>query len=194
MDKLNLHFKNKAKPFPGCFLISDPFENDVFFERSVVFLCEHNEEGSFGFVLNNSLDLFLNVLLNADEFPKEPVCIGGPVAGNQLFYLHDAQETGIESLDCNNGVYFSGDLENLKAYLHPEKTLPFRTKFFVGYSGWSAGQLESEIASLAWIVAENIPTDLIFEKETATLWKKCMDLQGPKFSMIAKFPKNPQEN
>jgi len=194
LDKLNLHFKNKEKPYSGCFLISDPFENDAFFERSVVFLCEHNDEGSFGFVLNNPLDLGLSTLLNSDEFPEDPVYVGGPVAGNQLFYLHDAKEPMGECFDCENGIYFSGDIDNLKEQFVRYKGLPFHTKFFIGYSGWSAGQLEGEIESLAWIVAKNIPMDFIFEKETARLWGKCMELQGPKFSMIAKFPKNPQEN
>ena len=80
---------NNLPPEKGKILISEPFLNDLYFQRSVVLLIEHNENGSMGFVLNKKTDLWLNDLLDGlDHLPRIPVYLGGPVSFDRLFFIH----------------------------------------------------------------------------------------------------------
>ena len=85
---IDITFKNKIPPQKGRILISDPFLGDDYFERSVVYLCEHNQEGSFGFVLNNLVEINLNDL--NDQFPEitTKISTGGPVETESMFFIH----------------------------------------------------------------------------------------------------------
>ena len=178
----------------GGFLLSDPFQGDPFFERSVVYLCQHDSEGTFGFVLNNPLALNLHDIIERQDLKDQALYIGGPVAKNQLFFLHNLGDTIENSLACGPGVYFSGDFDSLATYLDSNGYDSIQLKFFVGYSGWDENQLDEEIKEHSWIAANNIPLSFVFEENHQTLWKACMELQGSKFKMIANFPKNPNEN
>lgn len=167
---------------------------DPFFERSVVYLCQHDADGTFGFVLNNPLGLNLHDVLDQHETKDHVLFIGGPVAKNQLFFLHNLGDEINQSLKCGKNIYFSGDFDALTEYvqIHGEKDL--KIKFFVGYSGWDENQLQDEINEHSWIAANNIPETYVFRTDHKGIWKACMELQGSKFKMIAKFPKNPNDN
>ena len=194
MKKTSLIFENNEEPMTGGFLLSDPFQGDPFFERAVVYLCQHNADGTFGFVLNNPLALNLHDIIDRKDIIDHALFIGGPVAKNQLFFLHNLGDNVSNSLDCGNDIYFSGDFDSLIEYLELNGYESIRLKFFVGYSGWDGQQLEEEIKEHSWIAANNIPKHLVFESKYDTLWKTCMGLQGSKFKTIANFPKNPNEN
>jgi putative transcriptional regulator len=88
MKKLDFSFKNNEPTVKGSILISDPFSDDVYFGRSVVLICEHNEEGTFGFVLNNYIDVDLHQL--DESFPdiQAKISFGGPVSKENLYYIH----------------------------------------------------------------------------------------------------------
>lgn len=195
MEKLNLPFKNNQEVTQGCFLLSDPFQQDPHFERSVVFICEHNENGTFGFVLNNYIDLNLDAVLDNPLLLNHKLSIGGPVSNEHLYFLHGFGNLISDSLECKKGVSFSGNYNALVEYGSKIKeTFDNKIRFFIGYSGWDPGQLQQEMSDHSWIAVDNIPSTYIFEFPNERLWEKCMELQGPKFSMISKFPKNPQEN
>ncbi len=194
MKKTSLIFENSEEPMAGGFLLSDPFQGDPFFERSVVYLCQHDAEGTFGFVLNNPLALNLHDIVERQDLKDHALFIGGPVAKNQLFFLHNLGDTIANSLPCGQDIYFSGDFDSLVEYLDANGYDAIQLKFFVGYSGWDENQLEEEIKEHSWIAANNIPLSFVFEENHKTLWKACMELQGSKFKMIANFPKNPNEN
>ena len=194
MKKTSLIFENSEEPRAGGFLLSDPFQGDPFFERSVVYLCQHDSDGTFGFVLNNPLALNLHDIIDRQDLVDQSLFIGGPVAKNQLFFLHNLGETIANSLACGHDIYFSGDFDSLIEYLDSNGYDAIKLKFFVGYSGWDENQLEEEIKEHSWIAANNIPSSYVFEENQTALWKSCMELQGTKFKMIANFPKNPNEN
>ncbi len=194
MKKTSLIFEHTEKPKAGGFLLSDPFQGDPFFERAVVYLCQHDSEGTFGFVLNHPLALNLHDIIEREDLKDQALFVGGPVAKNQLFFLHNVGDSIANSLSCGNDIYFSGDFDGLVEYLEINGYESIQLKFFVGYSGWDEQQLEEEIKEHSWIAANNIPTHLVFESTYETLWKICMELQGSKFKMIANFPKNPSEN
>jgi putative transcriptional regulator len=194
VKKTSLLFENNEEPMAGGFLLSDPFQGDPFFERSVVYLCQHDSDGTFGFVLNNPLALNLHDIIERQDLKDQSLFIGGPVAKNQLFFLHNLGESIANSLACGHDIYFSGDFDSLIEYLDLNGYDAIKLKFFVGYSGWDENQLEEEIKEHSWIAANNIPLSFVFEENHQTLWKSCMELQGSKFKMIANFPKNPNEN
>ena len=192
--KTSFLFENHEEPAAGGYLLSDPFMGDPYFERSVVYLCQHDSEGTFGMVLNNPLGLHLNDVIDNPFTGDFPLFIGGPVSRNQLFFLHDQGDQIEGSLPVSDGLAFSGDFDALVDYRSSKKNLKMKLKFFVGYSGWDEGQLEREIKEHSWIAVSNIPSTYPFSPNTHKLWTACMELQGPKFKTISRFPKNPNEN
>ena len=100
-------------PGPGILLIADPFLKDPNFLRTVVFLCEHKEEGSFGFVLNRQYENTLNELIpELDEF-KLPVFYGGPVQQDTIHFLHQYPEEIPGGIEVLKGVWWGGDFDKL---------------------------------------------------------------------------------
>jgi putative transcriptional regulator len=193
MKKLDFSFKNNEPTKKGSLLISDPFSDDVYFGRSVVLICEHNEEGTFGFVLTNFIDIDLHQL--DENFPdiNARVSFGGPVSKENLYYIHTFPDIK-NTLEIREALYYGGDFdevcEQIKTTTNPNQ----RIRFFIGYSGWSAGQLEDEIKSESWITANNIETSLILNTAIENLWKVCLENQGKRFKLMANFPRNPMDN
>lgn len=191
---LDISFKNSLPPRKGRVLISDPFVGDEYFERSVVYLCEHSEEGSFGFVLNN----FMNVNLRElnEQFPDIDVDIstGGPVETESMFFIHTLGEKLNESLPLDSGIFIGGDFEQLYSVLEEHHILDNQIRFFLGYSGWGAGQLEQEIAENGWVVAEVADAREVMAVQQPDTWKYFMNKLGNKYKMMTGFPIDPNEN
>ena len=118
---------------------------DPNFDRSVVLLTEHNEEGSLGFVLNQPTDISLNALL--PDFPEFPASVfnGGPVEKDHLYYVHSREDLIPESQKIRDGLYWGGEFDALKEQVLSGTLCPQDIHFYLGYSGWSLGQLHEEI-------------------------------------------------
>jgi putative transcriptional regulator len=191
MKQLDFSFKNKLRPRQGVLLLSDPFLKEDYFTRSVVLLCEHNENGSFGLVLNNYIDIKLHQL--DSNFPESDnaVSIGGPVDEQSIYYLHSFGDSITDSLFVDDHISFGGDFEQIKNSLvaYPSG----KVLFFLGYSGWSPGQLNEELALNSWLIVNNIPLTEVYNQHT-DLWKYCMEKQGEQFRVMSNFPINPQSN
>jgi putative transcriptional regulator len=194
MKKLDLSFKNNCKATQGCLLLSDPFINDPYFTRVAILLCRHNKKETFGFVLNNFIELDLQKI--GDIFGETPtkISIGGPVEPGNLFYIHTLgnKMKGAENILGN--LYFGGDFESLIDLVHKEPDLMKEIRFFIGYSGWDYKQLEDEMKEHAWVAVNNITENEILSSRSADFWKECMIKQGPKFHMISQFPLDPKDN
>ena len=190
--KETIDFVNGILPSKGSVLLSEPFLQDPHFERSVVLMCEHSDAESFGFVLNHLSAVQLHDLM--DIAPKEiPVFIGGPVANNSLFYLHTIP--GIDSSDeILPGLFYGGDLAELIETLEADPLNLKKMRFFLGYSGWSKGQLAQEIKERSWISTTNLSLETLFSTTINTLWKTCMSYQGDQFITFSIFPKNITDN
>lgn len=191
---LDIAFKNQLAPKKGRILISDPFEGDAYFERSVVYLCEHSNEGSFGFVLNNLVEVNLHDL--NERFPSIPLKIstGGPVEIENLFFIHTLGETLNDSFEIGNNLWIGGDFEQLYGLITEDHIQQHQIRFFLGYSGWSTGQLAREIEENAWVVAEIDSATEIMQFEQEDPWRYFMRKMGRKYEMMTEFPKNPMEN
>lgn len=191
---LDISFSNRLLPRKGRVLLSDPFMGDEYFERSVVYLCEHSEEGSFGFVLNNFIDVPLQQL--NENFPDlvSKVSIGGPVEKETMYFIHSMKEVLNDSISIDNGVYIGGDFEQLYSVIKSEHLEQNKIRFFLGYSGWDAGQLALEIKENAWIVSTVESPDEIMNVNEPDLWKYFMNKMGRKYQIISQFPIDPSEN
>jgi putative transcriptional regulator len=190
--KDTIDFVNGILPSKGSVLLSEPFLQDPHFERSVVLMCEHSDAESFGFVLNHLSAVQLHDLM--DIAPKEiPIFIGGPVANNSLFYLHTIP--GIESSEeILPGLFYGGDLAELIETMEADPSNLKKMRFFLGYSGWSKGQLAQEIKERSWISTNNLSLETLFSTPIKTLWKTCMSHQGDPFITFSIFPKNIADN
>lgn len=191
---LDISFKNELAPKKGRILLSDPFVGDDYFERSVVFLCEHTKEGSFGFVINKYVDIDINDL-NPD-FPtiKIKMSLGGPVENESLYFLHTLGNTLNESIELKNGIYIGGDFDQLTKVITATHFLENKIRFFLGYSGWESKQLEDEIKDHAWIVSEIDDIQEIMNTSIKDPWKYFMSKLGYKYKLLADSPINPSDN
>ena len=194
MGELDLKFENKRKIRKGRVLISDPFSDDEYFGRSVVYLCEHNEEGSFGFVLNNYIDLKITEV--AKNFPdlNTKVSIGGPVKTDNIYFIHTLGKVIPDTQHIEDGIYLGGDYDTLLSMIEDKKVTSKDVRFFLGYAGWKNGQLQEELKSHAWIVGAVINNAEIMDVNVNDLWNHYMRRQGKKYDILARFPKDIQVN
>ncbi len=190
---IDLSPSNNQVPERGSVLLSEPFIEDPFFKRTVVLLCEHNEEGSFGFVLNNYIDIELDQIV--EEFPHIPysISVGGPVKNTNLFYIHTLGDLIPESALVMDGLYFGGDFEVLKSKLINEEVSLKDVRFFIGYSGWLPKQLNEELKHKSWFVTK-VNKTTIMNTEDKNLWKSIMQNLGMKGKLVANFPIDPELN
>lgn len=174
-------------------LISEPYLPDPNFERTIVLLCEHNEDGSFGFVLNKPSDAAVDeILQNIQNYPGK-VYIGGPVQQDTLHFIHRHAEL-IDSVEIARGIYWGGNFQRLLLLLQTKQVLPEDIKFFIGYSGWSEGQLEEELEDNSWIVSDQVTKELIFDTPPKEMWQKVLKNMGGKFSVFSNYPEDPRQN
>ena len=160
---------------------------DMNFKRSAVLLCEHNEEGSLGFILNKRLEMRVDELIaDFPEFDAE-VFFGGPVQTDTIHYVHNVGELLEESMMVAEGVFWGGNFEKLKFLITSQLIKPENIRFFVGYSGWSEGQLLDELTYGSWVVAE-MDTNYLFKSKPEDLWQQIMGNKGDTYSVIAQMP------
>jgi len=186
-------YSSKLKPEKGKLLLSEPFLPDPNFDRTVVLLCEHNEEGSFGFVLNKESEVSLNDIMEDIQGFDQSVYVGGPVQHNTLHYIHrfPSLEGAIEIV---NGLYWGGDFDQLVSLIDTHQVEQRDIRFFVGYSGWDKGQLEEELKLKSWIVANLNNPEIIFESGQYDMWKRVLREMGGKFNVYSNYPSDPRLN
>lgn len=185
---IDFSFKNKRKPRIGRVLLSDPFSKDAYFSRSVVYLCEHNSQGTLGFVLTNYLDI--NLAEVANNFPQtaSKVSLGGPVQAENIFFIHTLGDKIPNSIAIDDGIFIGGDYDIMKELIHKNLIKETEVRFFLGYSGWTPGQLEDEIEINSWIVAPVLSPLEIMDTSIEDTWHKFMKREGKKYDVLSKSP------
>ena len=181
------------QPGPGILLIADPFLKDPNFLRTVVFLCEHKAEGSFGFVLNRKYENTLDELIPGMEELKLPVFYGGPVQLDTIHFLHQYRDEIPGSEEVIKGVYWGGDFEKVVEMLKDGTAHPDKIRFYIGYSGWSDGQLNTELEEKSWLTVAGT-RKLIFHRNYEEIWKDSLKQLGGDYEMMINFPIDPQLN
>jgi putative transcriptional regulator len=186
----------KFKPEQGKLLLSEPFSQDPNFKRTVVLLASYSEEGSVGFVLNRPMELRLEQILDDFEASKLPIWDGGPVQRDSLFYIHTLGDVIPDSIRITDDLYWNGNFETVKALIKANKLAENEIRLFIGYSGWSAQQLENEIQNNSWLVAPaTVEVVMNAGKDTdEKFWKEIVKGMGKDYSILANFPENPLWN
>lgn len=187
-------FKNIEQPQKGDLLLSEPFLPDQHFDRTVILLCEHNEEGSFGFVLNKLSLLKVDEVLQEVEPFKADLFVGGPVQQNTLHFIHDIDELKASGQKIQDGLYWGGSFEMLQKLMQSGELDNQKSRFFVGYSGWSEDQLQEEIDHNTWIIARGVHPSYVFNSPPETLWKNILEKMGGRFKIYANYPSDPNLN
>src|SRR5262249_35796137 len=142
----------------GTLLVATPEIDTGIFFRAVVLVCEHNPNGTFGLVINKSLELDLpEEIININNLanPNVAVRAGGPVQTNQMLLLPNSATIPQQTLQICDGVFLGGDLQFLQDVLMDEKGP--RINLCFGYSGWTAGQLEREFLDGHWLLHPAVP-------------------------------------
>ena len=177
----------------GEILIADPFLRDPNFMRTVVFICEHQESGSFGFVLNKKYEQVLGDLISDLEGNDFPVYYGGPVQLDTVHFLHQRPELISGGLEVTDGIYWGGDFADVAELIKQNRLREIDIRFFIGYSGWSEGQLEEEMKTKSWITSHGT-RPLIFPKNVDNTWKEALRQLGGEYEQMVNYPIDPQLN
>ncbi|WP_370303599.1 YqgE/AlgH family protein [Pseudooceanicola sp.] len=167
----------------GKLLIAMPGMGDPRFERSVVFVCDHNRKGAMGLIVNKPAqdvrlaDLFEQLSIQAETASGDgPVYFGGPVEGSRGFVLHSGDYSSkIQSLAIGDEFCMTATLDILEDIA--SGTGPERALMMLGYSGWGPGQLESEIAATGWLTAE-AEAALVYDLEDSEKWGAALHSRG----------------
>ena len=182
-----------VSPAPGILLIADPFLKDPHFMRTVIFICEHQEEGSFGFVLNKQFEQTLDELMMGFEGFPIPIYYGGPVQMDTIHFLHQYPEQVPGGHEVMQGIYWGGDFEKLSEMVKNHKVDFNKVRFFIGYSGWSNGQLSNELKEKTWLTVAST-RELIFHQQPDNIRKDSLKHLGGDYEMMINFPIDPQLN
>lgn len=176
----------------GCGLIAEPFMPEPF-KRVVVLLTEYTGEGAVGFILNQPSEYFLGDLLADVSYSEFPVYVGGPVENDTLHFIHCCPEKIANGVEIIEGVFWGGDFTTVKHLISTYSLKKNEIRFFTGYSGWSAKQLDNEIKEDSWIVTNKLNKECIFEDDN-NFWRNQVIGLGNRYAHVANFPENPSFN
>ncbi len=197
MRQLNFNIfktdKKVLKPNKGRILIAEPFLKGPYFGRSIILITEYSKHGAVGFVLNKSSKIYPDEVIDDLLSFKGELYIGGPVSSDTLHFLHTLGNKIPGSIKITNNIYWGGDFEYIKKLINEDKATFKQVKFFAGYSGWSPGQLESEIKEKSWIVTE-LDDYAIMSDNVDNFWKHTLSDMGGIYKTWSKFPNDPTNN
>lgn len=181
-------------PKKGHLLVAEPSTlGDISFNRSVVFLAEHNSEGSVGFIMNKPLSYTIEDLVPEIE-ASFIVYNGGPVEQDNLYFIHNTPKLIPNSVEIADGIFWGGDFEITKNLINEGKLTKNNIRFFLGYSGWNSNQLEQELKENAWLVVENGLKSKILSKSAQHFWKEKIMEQGGDYVLFSNAPSDPMLN
>jgi putative transcriptional regulator len=187
----NLNTQGEVKQ--GSILISEPFLGDQNFERTVILVCEHNEEGTLGFVLNRPTEITFDSVINLIREFNEVLYIGGPVQQDSLHFIYRNKEYVEGSVQIADNLFWGGNYEQLLILINENTIVPGDFRFFLGYSGWGEGQLEQEMEKNSWIIGE-ATTQELFDTNPPDLWRVVLKGMGGKYKMYSNYPTDPRLN
>jgi len=180
-------------PTKGKLLIAEPsILNDKEFNRSVIYLTEHNEDGCIGFILNKPTEYVLSDLIPEINIDFT-IYNGGPVEQENLYFIHNLPDLIPDSIEIDKDICWGGDFDVLTNLLNNKSINATDIRFFLGYSGWSVNQLKEELNESTWIVEKNNYSNILNENCDA-IWKNQLMAFGGEYQIWANAPKNPTLN
>lgn len=177
---------------PGQLLVSVPAMEDPNFEGTVVLLIEHDEHGTTGLTLNRPLEVPLKQVLGELPWLEEgavPLQWGGPVMVERMHLLSASPAAPGDAIEVLPGIHFGGGLEDLER-LHREGE---EVRLFLGYSGWSPGQLQAEMNARSWHLLDPHPEE-VFAADRRLQWERLMAEVDPRYRWMRDMPEDPEVN
>ncbi len=171
------------------FLIAMPSLADTFFYHSVVYICEHNDTGAMGLIINRPTQVMLLDLLShleienpSERLTNTPVLFGGPVEKGQGMVIHDSHADWKTSVELTNNIFLTTSTDILEAI--GTDSGPEHSLVTLGYAGWGEGQLEKELAENSWLT---VPADneILFNTSPDKRWQAAANLLGVDINLIS---------
>ncbi|MCH2174176.1 MAG: YqgE/AlgH family protein [Lentisphaeria bacterium] len=189
---MSLHTPYDMSPKTGDFLISSPKILDPRFMQSVIFLCSHDNTGSFGLNLNQPTEMIVSDLIPGFDC-RLTVYEGGPVEPNSLHLLHHSKDNIYGGLEIIDDIYLGGDLDEIVNGIKKGNLKQASCRFFIGYSGWNEDQLVQELIEESWLVQ---PADAkkVFNRKSKNIWREVLTEMGDQFKLVSTFPIDPRFN
>ncbi len=156
-------------------------------------LAEHGTDGSFGFIVNKPARVKLSTVTSEFGDFNTDLYLGGPVQVNNLFYVHSQGEIVKDSLKIIEGVYWGGNIKEIRELIFTGKLTEKDIRFYAGYSGWQAKQLDREMKENSWIVV-NGQKRFVFGARQSNLWKQIVMSLGNEYAPWVNFPVDPGMN
>jgi putative transcriptional regulator len=176
-------------PHSGQLLVSEPFLSDPNFRKTVILLCEHEPQGSVGFVLNRLLETDTDEVIPGLLDHNFPIYYGGPVEQNTLHFVHRCGKLIDDSFPIGEGVYWGGNIELINDLIEKGEASYEDFKFFIGYSGWAEGQLNNEIEAKSWWLT-SLDASIVFGENMEEIWPAAVKKLGPDFAYLADSPED----
>jgi len=177
---------------PGVLLIAEPAMLDPNFRRAVILLCDHDEENSFGLIINKPTDLHLTQVLEPIGLDHQ-LYLGGPVQPDTLHFLHSYSEEIQDAVIVGEGLALGGPFGEIAEQIREGALDHDRFRFFVGYAGWGPGQLAAEVEDASWLVLP-ATQELVFEYPAEHLWRDLiLEIGGP-LTLLVNYPEDPRTN
>jgi putative transcriptional regulator len=182
------------KLIKGQLLIAEPsIIGDLSFNRSVILLADHDDDGSVGFIINKPLKYTIHDLI-PEITARFKIYNGGPVEQDNLYFIHNIPDLIPNSIEISNGIYWGGDFESTKDLINNGKINKDNIRFFLGYTGWEEKQLQSEMNDNSWIIATNSYKNKIIGKSATHFWKEQIMELGGEYLIWSNAPENPNLN
>ena len=178
---------------PGTILIAEPFLKDPNFLRTAIFICEHQTEGSLGFVLNRKHEERVGHLISGLEECDFPVYYGGPVQMNTIHFLHQCPGLITGGIEITDGIFWGGEFEEVIQRINNNTITASQIRFYMGYSGWSENQLANELNEKTWLLTTG-NKKLVFHKNANSIWSDALKQMGGEFNQLINYPIDPQLN
>ncbi len=183
-------FVTSSSFLDGKLLLAMPSLTDPRFDRSVIYLCSHDESGAMGLVINQSFDNLdfeglldqLEIDCDQEEVPDTAIHIGGPVEPGRGFVLHSADFVQDSTMVVSETLALTATVDILRALANGRG--PIHSLLALGYAGWGPGQLEQEIQSNSWLTADG-DEEIIFHTELEHKWPRAMAMLGVDVSMLS---------
>jgi putative transcriptional regulator len=184
---------NNVLPKKGRILIAEPFLPGNYFNRSVILLVAHSKKGSVGFILNKQMEVQIQDYIQ--DFPdfNAQVYMGGPVSTDSIYFIHTRGDIIPGSIQVLDNIFWGGDFDELKRLADLGLIRSDEVRFFLGYSGWDAGQLDREIKDNSWLV-NDIDGQTVMRRLNMSSWIDFVKKVGKQYSLWANYPENPSLN
>ncbi len=192
----DINIKSGENPAVGKLLVAEPFLREKFFNHAVVAIVDYTPGDTvMGVVLNNPSEHKLQDLI-PDITVKNPipVYVGGPLGEDRLCFLHTLGDIIPDSAPVAPGLWLGGDFDALEAIVNDGYEIEGNIRFFLGYSGWSPGQLEDELKENVWAVTTPMPGENLLAGDGSALWHSCVRALGEPFKGWLYHPRNLMAN